>query len=66
MLKRSGLIVVYHLSVQLPFAGIIWQLLHHLIGFRRLGLDVYYVEDSNGAWFYDPVAGLSCPTLPAI
>jgi len=53
---RSGLIVVYHLSLQLPFAGIIWQLLHHLIGFRRLGLDVYYVEDSGGGWVYDAVA----------
>ena len=56
MPKRSGVIVVYHLSVQLPFAGIIWQLLYHLIGFRRLGFDVYYVEDPSGAWFYDPVA----------
>ena len=58
---RSGLIVVYHLSVQFPFAGIIWQLLHHLIGFRRLGLDVYYVEDSGGAWFYDPTTGAFLP-----
>jgi len=55
--RRSGLIVVYHLSVRFPFAGIIWQLLHHLIGFRRLGFDVYYLEDSGGAWFYDPVTG---------
>ena len=53
---RSGLIIVYHLAVRLPFAGVIWQLLHHLIGFRRLGLDVYYIEDSGGGWVYDPVA----------
>jgi glycosyltransferase involved in cell wall biosynthesis len=51
---RSGVIVVCHLSVQLPFAGIIWQLLHHLIGFQRLGFDVHYLEDTGG-WVYDPV-----------
>ncbi|HXZ89100.1 MAG TPA: hypothetical protein VEF07_11045 [Candidatus Binataceae bacterium] len=58
---RSGLIVVYHLSVKLPFAGIIWQLLHHLIGFRRLGFDVYYLEDGGGEWVYDPVAETFIP-----
>ncbi len=51
---RSGLIVVYHLSVQLPFAGIIWQLLHHLIGLQRLGFEVHYLEDTGG-WVYDAV-----------
>ena len=38
---------------QTPFAGIAWQLLHYLEGFRRLGHDVYYLEDT-GAWPYDP------------
>jgi len=52
---RSGVIVVYHLSIQLPFAGIIWQLLHHLIGFQRLGFEVHYLEDTGG-WIYDAVA----------
>lgn len=52
--KRKGKIVVLHLAVRYPFAGVVWQLLHHLIGFRELGLDVYYVED-NRAWVYDPV-----------
>jgi hypothetical protein len=51
---RSGVIVIYHLSVQLPFAGIIWQLLHHLIGFQRLGFEVHYLEDTGG-WVYDAV-----------
>lgn len=52
--KRKGKIVVLHLAARYPFAGVIWQLLHHLIGFRQLGLDVYYVED-NLAYVYDPV-----------
>jgi hypothetical protein len=52
--KRKGRIVVLHLAIRYPFAGVVWQLLHHLIGFRALGLDVYYIED-NGAYVYDAV-----------
>jgi hypothetical protein len=37
----------------MPVAGVAWQVLHYLEGFRRLGWDVYYVEDT-GAWPYDP------------
>jgi hypothetical protein len=29
---------------KMPVAGVIWQTLHYLIGFQRLGYDVYYVE----------------------
>jgi hypothetical protein len=36
-----------------PFAGVAWQVLHYLEGFRRLGYDVYYFEDT-GDWPYDP------------
>jgi hypothetical protein len=38
---------------QYPMAGVTWQTIHHLLGFRSLGWDVYYVEDS-GASPYDP------------
>lgn len=31
-----------------------WQLLHHLIGFRDLGCEIHYVED-HGSWVYDPM-----------
>ncbi len=41
---------------QYPLAGVAWQAVHHLLGFRALGWDVWYVEDS-GASPYDPVAG---------
>src|ERR687893_2680033 len=27
-----------------PVAGVVWQTVHYLLGFRRLGYDVYYVE----------------------
>ena len=51
--KRKGKVVVLHLAARYPFAGVIWQLLHHLLGFRQLGLDVYYIEDHR-AYVYDP------------
>ena len=38
---------------QSPFAGVAWQVLHYLEGFRRLGHEVYYLEDT-GEWPYDP------------
>lgn len=53
--RRKGKVVVLHLAIRYPFAGVVWQLLHHLVGFRRLGLKVYYVED-HGAYVYDPLA----------
>jgi len=46
-------LVVLGMMGRSPFAGVAWQALHYLDGFRRLGCDVAYVEDT-GAWPYDP------------
>src|SRR2546430_12970253 len=46
-------IVVLGGMAQMPYAGVAWQVLHYLEGFRRLGHDVVYVEDT-GNWPYDP------------
>jgi len=35
-----------------PIAGVVWQHLHYIVGFQRLGFDVYYFEDTT-AWPYD-------------
>lgn len=35
--------------------GVVYQILHYLIGLRRLGYDAYYVEDST-RWVYDSIA----------
>ena len=52
--RTTGLrLVVMGILGQLPFPGVAWQVLHYLEGLRRLGHDVYYVEDT-GAWPYDP------------
>ena len=48
-----GPLVVLGIMGRAPFAGVAWQTLHYLEGFRRLGYDVYYVEDTD-AWPYDP------------
>jgi hypothetical protein len=53
MRSRRGRLVVLGIAARTPVAGVAWQVLHYLEGFRRLGFDVYYVEDT-GDWPYDP------------
>lgn len=43
------------MAARYPFAGFLWHLIHHAVGFSRLGIEVYCLED-HGAWPYDPVA----------
>jgi hypothetical protein len=38
----------------MPFAGVAWQVVQYLEGFRRLGHEVFYLEDTQ-RWPYDPV-----------
>ena len=46
-----GEVVVWGLLAAYPFGGMTWQVLHHLVGLRRLGFDVWYVEDSDAPVF---------------
>jgi hypothetical protein len=48
-------IVVTGLLGQYAFGGVTWDYIQYLLGFRALGHDVWYLEDS-GTWPYDPVA----------
>jgi hypothetical protein len=50
-----GKVIVSGILFWYPLAGVTYQFLHYLIGLRKLGFDVYYIEDS-GRWVYDPVA----------
>jgi hypothetical protein len=50
---NKGKIIVFGILFWYPLAGVSYQFLHYLIGLRRLGYDVYYVEDS-GRWLYNP------------
>ena len=46
-MTRSGRrsIVLLGMVTKMPVPGVLWQTLHYLEGFRRLGYDVVYVED---------------------
>ena len=48
-----GTIVVWGLLGILPIGGLVWQVFHNLVPLRRLGFDVWYVEDSDRE-LYDP------------
>jgi hypothetical protein len=59
---NAGTIVVLGATTQAPYGGLVWQTVQYMEGLRRLGFDVYYVED-HGFWPYDPYAdqhGESC------
>src|SRR6266508_4340206 len=43
-LRRKDRIVVLGFMSHFPVPGVAWQTVHYLIGFQRLGYDVYYVE----------------------
>jgi hypothetical protein len=51
-LSTKARVVVLGIMASSPFAGVAWQALHYLEGLRRLGYDVFYVEDT-GDWPYD-------------
>jgi hypothetical protein len=45
--ETLGCAVVWGLLAAYPFGGMTWQVIHYLVGLRRLGFDVWYVEDSD-------------------
>lgn len=49
-------VVVCGLIATYPLGGVGWDYLAYVSGFRRLGCDVLYLEDT-GQWLYDPRAG---------
>ena len=53
-MSRNLRIVIMGILGRTPLAGVSWQVLHYLEGFRRLGYDIYYIEDTGG-WAYHPL-----------
>jgi hypothetical protein len=50
----------------MPFAGVAWQVIQYAEGLRRLGHDVFYLEDTQ-RWPYDPLEETMCnDAKPAI
>ena len=52
-MKRKRIAVLGFMA-NCPIAGVIWQHIHYIVGLRRLGHDVYYIEDTS-RFPYDPV-----------
>src|SRR4026208_787090 len=50
LMKCKGKVIVFGILFWYPLAGVTYQFLHYLVGLRRLGYDVYYVEDSARWW----------------
>ena len=48
-------VVVTGLVAAYPVGGVAWDYLQYVQGFRALGCDVFYLEDT-GQWLYDAVA----------
>jgi len=53
-MSRSLRLIIMGILGRTPLAGVSWQVLHFLEGFRRLGNDIYYIEDTGG-WAYNPL-----------
>lgn len=51
---NRGKIVLWSLLATFPFGGMTWHRSHWIVGLRRLGFDVWYVEDSDRP-VYDPI-----------
>ncbi len=49
-----GTVVVWGMLASFPFGGMTWQALHYIAGLRRLGFDVWYVEDTDSE-LLDPI-----------
>ena len=41
---RRPKVVLLGMMTKMPVAGVVWQNLHYLLGFERLGYEAYYVE----------------------
>lgn len=53
-------IAVSGLAATYPYGGVFWDYAHYLLGFRALGHEVLYIEDTI-QWLYDPTAGTFTP-----
>src|ERR671924_1642654 len=50
--SKPKVVIVLGIMGAIPVAGVAWQTIQYLVGLRRLGYDVYYVE-ATGVWPYN-------------
>ena len=43
-IREAPVLVLLGSMTKMPVAGVVWQTIHYMLGFERLGYDVYYVE----------------------
>ncbi len=55
-------VVVTGLVATYPVGGVAWDYLQYVLGFRALGCEVYYLEDT-GRWVYDPAEQTFVPDV---
>jgi len=60
----KGRIIVSGMCFFVPTAGVLLQVLHYLIGLRRLGYDPFYIEETT-RWIYDARLGAISPDASA-
>jgi hypothetical protein len=58
-------IVILGSMCEEPVGGVVWQVLHYLLGLERLGFEAYYVE-SRGNWLPHPVDASVDPEFPRV
>jgi hypothetical protein len=58
-------IVVLGSMCEEPVGGMVWQVLHYLVGLERLGFDAYYVE-WRGNWLPHPFDASVDPQFPRV
>lgn len=44
IVRDAPVLVLLGSMTKMPVAGVVWQTMHYILGFERLGYDVYYVE----------------------
>ena len=42
-----GTVIVWGMLACLPFGGMAWQIYHYVVPLRRMGFDVWYVDDTS-------------------
>lgn len=50
----KGKVLVFGIAFWFPMGGLPYQFLHYVVGLRRLGYDVYYLEDNTRWGCFDP------------
>jgi hypothetical protein len=63
--KKKKKIVILGSMCRLPVPGVVFQILHYMLGFEQLGFESYFVE-WHGNWISNPVDRSDSPDEPRL